>query len=52
MSRLMFNLEDYFYALSARAQVGAVALAWRGLSACCAFAGDMLNATGARPTLH
>lgn len=52
MSRLMFNLEDYFYALSARAQVGALAFVLRGLSACCAFAGDLLNVTGARPTPH
>lgn len=49
MSRLMFRLEDHFYAM-AEQRTGCLASAlWRRISNFFAFAGDVLNATALRP---
>lgn len=48
MSRLMFRLEDHFYAIAEQHPGGLASALWRLVSNIFAFAGDVLNATAAR----
>ncbi len=49
MSRLMFRLEDHFYAMAEQHPGGFASALWRRISNLFAFAGDVLNATVVRP---